>query len=263
MIIEDIMYKDIRFSVDEIEIERFENYPDRPTIVFLHDSLGCIQLWRDFPQKLGESTNCNVLVYDREGYGKSKSFSNPKRDNFYMEYEADILNELLDKCKIDKAILFGHSDGGSIALIAGAKYPAKILGIITEGAHVFVEEVTLNGIREAIRYYQITDLKAKLEKYHGKKTEDMFWAWAKTWTNVKFRAWNIEFFLPSIKCPALVIQGEDDEFGTLDQVEKIIKQINGKSEELIIPNVKHSPHKEIPELILNKSSEFIKRLLEN
>ena len=248
--------------LEDIAIKRFQNYSGRPTIIFLHESLGCIELWRDFPQKLGEITNCNVLVYDRLGYGKSNPFYNPQRDNFYVEKEADILNELLDKWEIDNAILFGHSDGGSIALITAAKYPTKISGIITEGAHVFVEEVSLNGIREAIHSYQTTDLKTKLEKYHGNKTEEMFWAWAKTWTTQEFRTWNIENFLPSINCSALIIQGEDDEYGTLEQVESIVRQINGKSEKMIIPNVKHTPHKEIPELILNKSVEFIKQLLE-
>src|SRR5580765_6998088 len=109
--------------VEGIAVKRFQNYPGRPTIIFLHESLGSIELWRDFPEKLGELTSCNVLVYDRLGYGRSKPFTNPDRDNFYIEKEADTLNELLDKWEINNAILFGHSDGGSIALIAAAKYP--------------------------------------------------------------------------------------------------------------------------------------------
>lgn len=257
------MQTDNKFSLDDISIKRIDNYHGRPTIIFLHDSLGCIKLWRDFPLKLGELTNCNVLIYDRQGYGMSCSFSDSKRDNYYMEKEADILNELLDIWDIDKALLFGHSDGGSIALIAAAKYPAKISGIITEGAHIFVEDFTLNGIKEAIQLYQTTDLKTKLEKYHGDKTEEMFWAWAETWTSEKFRTWNIESFLPLIQCPSLIIQGEDDEYGTLEQIEKITKQTSGQSSKLIIPNVKHSPHKEIPELILEKSAVFINQLIED
>jgi len=249
-----------KLSLDEIAIKRFDNYPGRPTIVFLHESLGCIELWRDFPEKLGKLTNCNVLIYDRQGYGKSCGFSYSKRDNYYVELEADILNELLDHWKIDKAILFGHSDGGSITLITAAKYPEKIAGIITEGAHIFVEDISIKGIREATHLYETTDLKTKLEKYHGNKTEEMFWAWAATWTTEEFRPWNIEHFLPSIQCPSLIIQGEADQYGSLKQVENTVSQVSGKTEKYIIPNIGHTPHKECPEKILEKASEFINQL---
>ncbi|MDT0538573.1 alpha/beta hydrolase [Croceitalea sp. P059] len=251
------MQKEIKIKLEEIAIKRTDGFPDRPTIIFLHDSLGCIKLWRDFPEKIGELTKCNILVYDRQGYGKSCPFSYSKRDNYYMEQEADLLNELLSFWQIDKAILFGHSDGGSIALIAAGKYPDKIQGIITEGAHIFVEDITIKGIEEAIKLYKTTDLKTKLDKYHGNKTDEMFWAWASTWTSDQFRNWNIEGFLPKIKCHILIIQGEEDEYGTLKQVENIITQINGKSNQLVIPSVKHTPHKEVSELILQKASEFI------
>ncbi|MCL9805562.1 alpha/beta hydrolase [Flavobacterium amniphilum] len=245
---------------EEIAITRIINNPDKPTIIFLHDSLGCIQLWRDFPEKLGEIANCNVLVYDRQGYGLSHPFTYAKRNNDYMEWEADILNALLEYWNIDKAILFGHSDGGSIALITAAKYPEKIAGIITEGAHIFVEDITVNGIKEAIQLYQETDLKSKLEKYHGDKTEDMFMAWADTWTTDEFKSWNIEHFLPAVKCPAFIIQGEEDEYGSLKQVEQIVVQAQ-KAYYFIIPNVKHTPHKEAPELILEKTAAFIEECL--
>lgn len=247
----------INFSLTEIAVKRRDNFPGRPTIVFLHDSLGCIELWRDFPEKLGERTQCNVLIYDRQGYGQSCPFSYKERNNDYMEEEADILNELLAYWKIEKALLFGHSDGGSIALIAAAKYPEKISAIITEGAHIFVEDETLNGIEKAIQLYQTTDLKTKLEKYHPNTTEEMFWAWARTWTTAKFRTWNIEKFLPAIRCSSLIIQGEADEYGTLKQVESICAQTKGPSTAFLIPKVKHTPHKEVPELILREVSRFI------
>jgi pimeloyl-ACP methyl ester carboxylesterase len=247
-----------RIPVSQLAVERIENDPARPTIIFLHESLGSIALWRDFPKKLGERTNCNVLVYDRFGYGKSGPFLTAGREHDYMEREADLLAGLLDEWRIGEAILFGHSDGGSIALIVAAKYPEKIKAIITEGAHVFVEDVTLAGIREAIGLYNTTDLKARLEKYHGGNTEAMFWAWAKIWTSDGFRDWNIESFLPMIKCPALIIQGEADEYGTFEQVEKIVRQVNGKVSKYILPEVGHTPHKDAPELILEKSADFIR-----
>jgi pimeloyl-ACP methyl ester carboxylesterase len=251
-----------KIKFNEIALKRIDKFPGRSTIIFLHDSLGCIKLWRDFPDKLGGLTKCNILVYDRQGYGKSCSFLYSKRDNYYMEQEADLLSELIEYWSIDKAILFGHSDGGSIALITAGKYPERILGIITEGAHIFVEDVTINGIKEAIQLYKTTDLKTKLEKYHSNKTDQMFWAWASTWTASEFKSWNIEKFLPEIQCRSLIIQGEQDEYGTLKQVEHISKKTKGKSIQLVIPNVKHSPHKELPKIILEKSSNFIKLIIE-
>lgn len=177
-----------------------------------------------------------------------------------MEQEADLLIELLDRWKIQQPILFGHSDGGSIALIAGGKYPERIKGVITEGAHIFVEEVTIAGIKAAIELYNSTDLRQKLERYHGAKADAMFWAWASTWCTNEFRSWNIEHFLPTLKCPSLIIQGEQDEYGTLDQVNRIVLGIGGPSTPLIIPEGKHSPHKEVPDLIIEQSSKFILEL---
>jgi pimeloyl-ACP methyl ester carboxylesterase len=248
-------------NLPSVETKFISDFPGRPTIVFLHDSLGCIELWRDFPEKLGAFAKCNVVIYDRIGYGKSPFFVTPRRENDYMELEADFLIQLLDQWQIKSPILFGHSDGGSIALIAAGKYPAKIKGVITEGAHVFVEEITINGILEAVELYSKTNLKAKLEKYHGDKTDEMFWAWASTWTTEKFRSWNIESFLPTITCPSLIIQGEEDEYGTLEQVTSIVEKTNGLSDKLILPHVKHTPHKEVPERILNASKEFIRTLI--
>jgi pimeloyl-ACP methyl ester carboxylesterase len=248
------------FPLGDIAFKRISREPGRPTLIFLHDSLGCIDLWRDFPEQLGARTNCSVLIYDRQGYGKSCPFSSLPRRRDYMEQEADLLPQLMDHWQIGKAILFGHSDGGSIALLAAARHPERISGIITEGAHIFVEELTLKGIHEAMQVYESTDLKRKLEKYHGDKTDAMFGAWAHTWTREDFRNWNIEASLPSIQCPALIIQGEDDEYGTPAQVAHIVQNAGGPAEAWMIPGVKHSPHKEVPELVLGRSAAFIHSL---
>lgn len=246
--------------LSNLAVKRIDSYPGRPTIIFLHDSLGCIALWRDFPEKLGRLTGCNVLIYDRQGYGQSCPFTYAQRDLLYMEQEADILMGLLAHWKIEQPILFGHSDGGSIALIAAGKYPEKIAAVITEGAHVFVEDVTIKGIKEATELYHTTHLQKKLAKYHGDKTEAMFWAWAATWVMPEFAGWNIEAFLPGVKCPTLIIQGEDDEYGTLKQVESITSQTAGASEAFILPGVKHTPHKEAAEAVLEKAATFINRI---
>lgn len=229
-----------------------------PTIIFLHDSLGSITLWRHFPATLGEKARCNVLLYDRQGYGESAPFNSISRHNNYLETEADILIKIMDAFELKQTILFGHSDGGSIALIAAAKYPERIKGIITEGAHIFVEEITLAGIRDAVHAWETTDLKSRLAKYHKENTEGVFRAWTETWLNEKFRNWSIEHFLPQIICPVLVIQGENDEFGSMEQVNGIMNNVSGKAEQLIVPGVGHTPHKESKEIVLEKAVEFIR-----
>lgn len=233
------------------------SFENKPTIVFLHDSLGAVQLWRDFPEKLAEATQCNVLVYDRLGYGKSFPMVTHERENNYMELEADVLNDLLSTLNINDAILFGHSDGGTIALIAASKYPEKVKAVICEAGHIFVEDITVKGVEEALNAYNTTNLPQRLEKYHGDKVQTIVKAWTEIWLSKKFRTWNIEPFLKNITSPLLFIQGEADEYGTLEQVEKTIAQVTGTAEKFIIPNVGHTPHKESPEIVLNKSIEFI------
>ena len=241
----------------KLYVEQFTRYENRPTIVFLHDSLGAAQLWRDYPAKLGEAAQCNVLVYDRIGYGKSQPMATWERPVNYLEKEADVLSELLTTLNIRQAILFGHSDGGSIALIAASKYLDKIKAIICEAAHIFVEEVTLQGIYRAIEDYTTTNLAERLAKYHGDKVETLFKAWTDTWTRADYRNWNIEHLLPAITCPLLFIQGDADEYGTLAQVTKTIALVSGKAAPYIIPNVGHTPHREAAELTIQVASRFI------
>lgn len=250
--IRDIIAGGVRLHVYErIEDER------QPTIIFLHDSLGCVQLWRDFPDKLGAVAGCNVLVYDRQGYGLSAPFGEQERNNDYMEREADMLDGLIEACGLDKVILFGHSDGGSIALIYAGKYPAKVLGVITEGAHIFVEDITIGGIKVAEEAYLTTNLPQRLRKYHGDKTEAMFYAWAHTWQAEAFRSWNIERFLPGIQCPVLVMQGDSDEYGTVKQVEGIVDGAGGRATPVMIAGVGHTPHKEAEAIVLQTATAFI------
>ena len=255
------MHINLNTSVGNLHALKYGNDANKPTIVFLHESLGCAELWRDFPKKLGTLVTCNVLVYDRLGYGKSNPFTTLKRGNDYLEIEADILIEVLKVCNIEKTILFGHSDGGSIALIAAAKYPSQIMSVITEGAHIFVEDITLNGIEEALKGWYTTNLKEKLQKYHGEKTEALFWAWAKTWLNDDFKSWNIESFLPHINCPVLAIQGEKDQYGSDEQVKGIINQVSGEAKQLIIPSAGHTPHKDAQVMVLEHSASFINTLI--
>lgn len=248
-------------DLNRLAVKRIGHYNSPIPIIFLHESLGCIELWRDFPQRLSEATECDVIVYDRQGYGQSCPFSYAERSNDYLEQEADILIALLDHWGLEQALLFGHSDGASIALIAAAKYPERIAAVISEAAHVFVEPITLQSIADTLHAYQTTDLKAKLEKYHGEKTQALFDAWTKTWTTDTFRSWNIEHLLPNIICSTLVIQGEADEYGTLKQVDTILEQTTGPAIPLIIPEIGHTPHKEETELVLEQAAHFISGVL--
>ena len=250
----------IEVKDQKIHIAYSHKFKNKPVIIFLHDSLGCTQLWRDFPLKLSEMENCNVLLYDRSGYGKSGPMATHERPVNYMELEADLLNDLLVKLNIDNAILFGHSDGGTISLITAAKYPEKIKAVICEAGHIFVEDLTLNGIYDAMNAYKTTNLAERLAKYHGDKVETIFRAWTETWTREDYRSWNIEYLLKDIHCPLLFIQGEADEYGTLDQADKTVSQVSGMAEKYIIPGIGHTPHKEVPELVLTKVSEFLEKI---
>ena len=228
-------------------------------LIFLHDSLGCIRLWRDFPQQLAAHTGQPVYLYDRQGYGQSQAFSTDYRDLEYMHREADTLIAFMDACALDKAVLFGHSDGGSIALLAAARYPDRIEAIITEGAHIFVEDITLEGIREAVVQYNTTELPQKLAKYHGDKTDAVFRAWADTWLRTDFKDWNIEQHLPAITCPALILQGVDDEYGSAMQVQRIQELVSGPVDTWLIPGAKHTPHKEQPAMVLQRCASFLQQ----
>lgn len=230
---------------------------EAPTIVFLHDSLGCNELWRSFPDKLTQNTGTNLFMYDRRGYGQSSPFGNEPRKTGYMETEADLLMVVLEQCNIINPILFGHSDGGTIALLAAAKYPGGIKAVITEGAHVFVEDITLDGIETAQEHYASTDLKSRLAKYHGDKTQALFDAWTQTWLSPEYRSWNIEHFLPQIICPVMVIQGVEDEFGSERQVQAIATQVSGPSEIFMVTNARHTPHRQCEDWLVEKCCAFM------
>ena len=233
------------------------------TLVFLHEGLGSIAQWRDFPFSLSILTGLPSLVYERWGYGSSDAL-NKSRTVRYLHDEALIsLPEVLEQLNINDAILIGHSDGGSIALIYAAVHGDKTRCVITEAAHVFVEDVTIKGILQAVELYETTDLRNRLRQFHKVNTDQMFRAWADTWLAPWFRTWNIEEYLPHITCPLLVIQGEDDKYGTKAQIESIIKQVNGLVEGLMIPNCGHVPHHQARDRVLNEMVRFIRPIVQS
>jgi pimeloyl-ACP methyl ester carboxylesterase len=233
------------------------------TLVFLHEGLGSIAQWRDFPSSLSILTGLPALVYERWGYGSSDVLNKPRTVDYLHDEALISLPEVLEQLNINHAILIGHSDGGSIALIFAAVHGEKSRCVITEAAHVFVEDVTINGILQAVELYETTDLRNRLRQFHKDNTDQVFRAWADTWLAPWFRTWNIEEFLPHITCPLLVIQGEEDKYGTKAQMESIIKQVNGPVEGLMIPNCGHVPHHQARERILDEIIRFIRSIVQS
>jgi pimeloyl-ACP methyl ester carboxylesterase len=226
-----------------------------PTIVFLHEALGSVAQWRDFPKLVAQRTPLNVFAFDRLGHGLSDPMLK-KRDAHYLHDEAwEMTPSVFAHFGIEKPILLGHSDGGSIALLYASRFPTR--AIITEAAHVFVEPITLHGIEEALtRKAFLID---RLKRYHGDKTEELFYAWADTWLDKSFENWNIEGFLTQIKCKSLIIQGENDEYGTVEQVQRIGYGIGENAEIMMIPDCGHMPHRDAENIVLTVVGKFISR----
>ncbi|MEI7637512.1 MAG: alpha/beta hydrolase [Syntrophus sp. (in: bacteria)] len=228
-----------------------------PHLVFLHEGLGSVGQWKDFPLSLCKRTKLPALVFDRWGYGKSEP-CNEIMNVGYLHAEAlTSLPQVLAHFRIHRSILIGHSDGGSIALMFAAVHPEKVCCLMTEAAHVFVEDVTLEGIREAVQFYEDTDLRERLAKYHSEKTDLVFKRWSETWLAPSFREWNIENYLSKVNCPVLAIQGKDDPYGTPAQVEAIVRQVSGPSSGLIVPECGHIPHFQAREVVTQAMEDFI------
>lgn len=240
-------------------INQWNPEKSKPVLVFLHEGLGSIGQWKDFPALLSEKLKLPALVYDRYGYGKSSRLRS-KRKTDYLHAEAlDFLPKIVHHFKLKDMILIGHSDGGSIALIYAAKHPSFVKALVTEAAHVFVEEISLINIEKAKHNYETNArFKSALEKYHGDKTDSVLYNFANTITSEAFRNWNIENFLPKIKCPVLAIQGENDQYGTKDQVDSIVNKV-AIGEGLMIPNCKHVPHLETKTLVADAIINFLQK----
>ncbi len=229
-------YRDVLVDGRRLETLLLSPAAKAPVIVMLHEGLGSIAMWKDFPEQLAHATGCGVLVYSRYGHGKSERLTE-KRSVDFMHREAKVvLPELLRQFVIQRPILLGHSDGGSIALIYAGTWPERVRGLVLEAPHVFVEDVSIQSIT-AIR---------KL-------------GWNDIWLDPQFRNWNIEKYLAAITCPTLVIQGENDEHGTLAQVAAIQRRVPA-TQSLILPLCGHSPHRDQPSLTLDAISKFIAAL---
>jgi len=232
--------------------------PDHPALVFLHEGLGSIRQWRDFPRRVTERTGASALVYDRYGYGQSEVLAEARVPVHFMHDEAlHCLPEVLAARGLHAPILIGHSDGASIALIhAGAGHPVQALVVLAP--HVFVEDVCVQSIEHARLAFETTDLAVRLARYH-RDPRRTFYLWNDVWLDPEFRRWNIESSLGGIRCPVLAIQGEDDEYGTMAQIEAIARQVRGPCEVVKLARCGHAPHRDRPEETLEAIARFVAR----
>jgi pimeloyl-ACP methyl ester carboxylesterase len=229
---------------------------DAPTLVFLHEGLGSVALWKRFPGHVAEATGCPALVYSRYGYGKSDRLAAPRQVDYMHREALEVLPQILDQLGIVDPILIGHSDGASIALLHAGSGLRPVRGVVAMAPHVFVEDVTVRSIAAAGEAFRSTDLPERLGRYHD-HVDSTFRGWNDIWLHPDFLRWNIEDCLAEISCPVLVIQGEDDQYGTLAQVHAIEQQVAGPVETLVLADCAHSPHQAQLDATRDAIAEFV------
>jgi len=233
----------------------------RPVLIFLHEGLGSMAQWRQFPAMLSNETGCAALFYDRYGYGQSEAINCIRNENYLPDEAFVFLPQLLDKIEItEKVILVGHSDGGTIALLFASRFQDKTAAVITEADHVMSEEITLNGVRNVVKEYERGTLRKLLNKFHHDKTDAMFYSWSNYWLSDAQKNWSIENLLPSITSPVLAIQGKNDCYGSVKQLTSKLERIKGAVDILFLPNCGHVPHFEAQNQVLSKMTGFILHL---
>ena len=233
-----------------------------PAIVMLHEGLGCVGLWGDFPDRLQQATGCGVFVYSRAGYGQSSPVTLPRPLSYMHDEARDVLPALLDKIGFTHGILLGHSDGASIAAIyAGTHQDHRVGGLVLIAPHFFTEHSGIASIAEAKTAYETTDLKQKLARWH-KDVDNAFYGWNGAWLDPDFRKWDITGQLAYIRVPMLIVQGEDDQYGTVKQIEVAEQECYCPVEVALLKGVKHSPQREAPEVALKTISDFVARIMQ-
>jgi pimeloyl-ACP methyl ester carboxylesterase len=233
--------------------------PNLPPLVFLHEGLGSIAMWRDFPVTVAAATGAETLIYSRRGYGKSSPMPGPRSFDYMHDEAQDTLPKLLARLGIDNPVLIGHSDGASIAIIYAGSRLAPVAGLVLMAPHVFVEDITVESIAAANVAYDTTDLPKRLGRYH-EDVDHTFRGWNDAWLKPDFFDWNIEGFVREITAPMLLIQGIDDEYGTPDQLASIRRLARAPYEVALLPDCRHSPHRDQPEHTLNLIVTFVNRL---
>ncbi len=241
-----------------IEYAWFGEERRNPPIVMLHEGLGSLAMWKDFPARLAAETDRRVLAYSRYGYGKSTPLAQPREPSFMHEEALEALPALLIALGIEQPILFGHSDGGSIALIHAGDARFPVAGVVAMAPHLFVEEYSLVSIRRAKVVYETTDLRERLGRYHD-DPDSAFRGWNDVWLDERFKAWNIDADVARIACPILAIQGRDDEYGTMEQVDRV-GRLRPQAQVVALDACGHSPHRDQPYEVLRLTAAFVRAL---
>ncbi len=223
-------------------------------VVLLHEGLGCIDMWRDFPSRLAAALVRRVFLYDRAGHGRSDP-APPRGADYLHRHARDELPAVLAAAEIDRPVLLGHSDGGTIALLYAAQAP--VAALIAEAAHVFVEDAALAGIRATAERFRGGDLRERLGRYHGSLTDSLFAAWADTWLAPWFAGWDIRAELSGVHAPTLLIQGGDDPYATPGHLRAVADALPDGAETLLVPDVHHAPHAEVPDVVVAAANAFL------
>ncbi len=237
--------------------------PDEaPTLVLLHEGLGCVGLWNDFPAKLAKATGCGVFVYSRAGYGQSSPVKLPRPLSYMHEEAREVLPQLLDAIGFARGLLIGHSDGASIAAIyAGSHQDHRIGGLVLIAPHFFTEDPGIASIEQARVAYESGDLRPRLARWHA-DVDNAFWGWNGAWLDPDFRKWDITEFLAYIRVPVLIVQGADDQYGTVKQIEVAQQECYCPVEVALLPGARHSPQREAPEPTLKAIADFVARAVQ-
>lgn len=251
-------------SIDGVRLETRVIPGDarKPWLVFLHEGLGCVSLWRDFPEKLARRVGLPRLVYSRRGYGRSDALDRP-RDPDFMHYEAlHVLPMLLAAHGIERCFLVGHSDGASIALVHAAHRPRNVAGAVLMAPHVFVEDISRVSIARITETYETTDLRARLARHHS-HVDDAFLGWSRIWLDARFESWSLVAECAQLRVPTLLVQGEDDEYGTLTQLDAIEAAAPVPPRRLVLAKCGHSPHRDREADVTETITRFIAPMLAN
>ena len=233
-----------------------------PTLVLLHEGLGCVGLWNDFPEKLAEATGCGVFVYSRAGYGTSSPVNLPRPLSYMHDEARQVLPKLLDAIGFRRGLLIGHSDGASIAAIyAGSHQDHRVGGLVLIAPHFFTEDSGIASIAEAKKAYETGDLRARLARWHA-DVDNAFRGWNDAWLDPEFRKWDITEYLAYIRVPILIVQGADDQYGTIKQIEAAERECYCPVEVALLKGARHSPQREAPAPTLAAISDFVERCLQ-
>lgn len=246
-----------RFEVagQSLDVLRLPGAADAQTLVMLHEGLGSIGLWRDLPQRLHERTGCSVLAYSRHGNGFSSVLDGPRNARYMHDEGLIVLPALLEWARIDRPLILGHSDGASIALIFAGAYPLRAKGLVLLAPHVFVEPCSLHGIATIAQEYRAGPLRERMARHH-RDVDRTFFGWNDIWLDASFRDWNIEAYLPAITAPVIMVQGRNDEYGTMLALDAIERGLSVRADRIQLDRCGHSPQRDRPAAVESVIAAF-------